>query len=98
MNFIEATMKFYMLKLTELNKLTTIPYRTLQNWLYNDREMPEYMELLIMSRLRVLYGEDVHDAFFKWRYEYCCPTPVITWKGYTEEILRYIEKYNSVRF
>lgn len=95
-NFIKSICEFHKINYKEFCSITEIPYRTMQNWLYNERTMPDYMEKLIYNTFRVIYGKDVHDIFFLWYYTSDFEM-AIQYEDYTEYIIDQIELVNEVR-
>lgn len=37
---------------TKMNQLTKIPLRTIQSWEAGDREPPEYVQILVLEKLK----------------------------------------------
>lgn len=95
-NFIKSICEFHMINYKEFCIITEIPYRTMQNWLYNERSMPEYMEKLIYNTFRVVYGKDIHDTFFFWYYTSDVEMAIL-YRYYTQSIVDQIESVNEVR-
>lgn len=62
-NFIESYCKFYHITMSDLSKITGIPYRTLQNWKNGERKAPEYMEFLLMCTLYYIFDELIIEDF-----------------------------------
>lgn len=59
MNFIEGYLKMYHINMKELSIITTIPYRTIQNWKNDEREAPSYIPYMMGCTLTNVFGYEL---------------------------------------
>ena len=86
MNIKETRIK-YGLTIKQVSDLTSVPYRSLQNWEAGVRKCPDYVENMVVTMIENTFGKPDHQMYLEELLEMCKSD--LKW-AYTEEVKTYI--------